>query len=222
MKCPSAGGSITCDIVDEQMAAIVEAIELGPKWVEQVLSIISVSDEIDAVGKKRRKALEKLRRLGKIYLDEVLDDDGYRHQKRQIELELESLVVPQADAAEEAGRLVERLRDLWAGATLRERHKLLVTMLDAVYVDHRDEKRIVAIKPKAPFKAVFQVATMREGSGISLVIDKREITPATIEAMNADRPPHDTGAEAGNPCSWWRRGRVEAYREHGLATLVAA
>jgi site-specific DNA recombinase len=30
-------------------------------------------------------------------------------------------------------------------------------MLDAVYVDVKEEKRIVAIKPKAPFKPVFQV-----------------------------------------------------------------
>jgi len=42
-------------------------------------------------------------------------------------------------------------------------------MLDAVYVDVKEEKRIVAIKPKAPFKPVFQVSTTREGSGVALV-----------------------------------------------------
>ena len=205
-QCPSAGGSITCDTVDEQMTAIVEAIELGPRWVEEVLTIISVTDEVAVVKEKRQKVQEKLRRLGKTYVDGLLDDEAYRHQKRQSELELESLVVPQADDAEEAGRLIEQLPDLWAGATIGERRKLLTLMLDAVFVDAKGEKRIVAIKPKAPFKPIFQVATMREGSKISLVIDKREITPATIEAMNNDRPPHDTGAEAGQPCSWWRQG----------------
>jgi site-specific DNA recombinase len=208
-QCPSAGGSIACATVDEQMAAIIEAIELGPRWVEQVLTIISVTDEVAVVKEKRKKVHEKLRRLGKTYVDGLLDDDAYRHQKRQSESELESLVVPQADDAEEAGRLIEQLPDLWAGATMGERRRLLTLMLDAIYVDAKDEKRIVAIKPKAPFKPIFQVATMREGSGISLVIDRREITPATLEAMNNDRPPHDTGAEAGQPCSWWRRGRVE-------------
>ena len=52
---------------------------------------------------------------------------------------------------------------------MAERRRLLTTMLDVlVYVDAKGEKRIVAIKPKAPFKLVLQVATMKEGSGIAL------------------------------------------------------
>ena len=66
------------------------------------------------------------------------------------EQELESLGVPEADAAEEAGRLMETLPELWAEANPEERRKLLVTMLDAVYVDAKEERRIVALKAKAP------------------------------------------------------------------------
>ena len=77
-------------------------------------------------------------------------EDGYS-ERQALELELESLVMPEADAAKEAGRLIEKLPDLWSAANQQQRRKLLLTMLDAVYVDARDEKRIVAIKPKAPF-----------------------------------------------------------------------
>jgi site-specific DNA recombinase len=44
-------------------------------------------------------------------------------------------VVPDYNAAEEAGNLIMNLPSLWASATLSERRKLLITMLDAVYVD---------------------------------------------------------------------------------------
>ena len=89
-------------------------------------------------------------------------------------------------------------------------------MLDAVYVDAKDERRIVAIRPKAPFRAVFQVATTREGSEVALVHDSE----GAFE--NADQPPPDGyGAEADS-CLWWRRGRVELYREHGIEVLLAA
>ena len=81
--------------------------------------------------------------------------------------------MPEADAAGEAGRLP----DLWAGATEEERRRLLVTILDAVYVDAKDERRIVAIRPKAPFRAVFQVATTREGSEVALVHDSQGSLP---------------------------------------------
>src|SRR3990170_3196834 len=61
-------------------------------------------------------------------------------------------------------------------------------MLDGVYVDAKEDKRIVGIKPKPPFRPVFQVATTKEGSGVEIMKE----------------PPVDS-PEA--PCLWWRRGR---------------
>ena len=149
-------------------------------------------------------------------MDGVYDDDEYRRQKRKLEMELESLVAPEADAASEAGRLIEQLPELWSGANEGERRKLLLSMLAAIYVDAKDEKRIVAIKPKAPFKPVFQVATTREGSGVALVHDP------DAESQIADQPPPGGQEADGISCSWWRRGRVELYREHGQTVLLAA
>ena len=42
-------------------------------------------------------------------------------------------------------------------------------MLDAVYVDAKQTKSIIAIKPKPPFKPVFQVAASRQGSKIRIL-----------------------------------------------------
>ena len=42
-------------------------------------------------------------------------------------------------------------------------------MLDAVYVDAKKTKSIIAVKPKPPFKPVFQVAASREGSDIRIL-----------------------------------------------------
>ncbi len=41
-------------------------------------------------------------------------------------------------------------------------------MLDAVYFDTKS-KSIVAVRPKPPFKPIFQVAACKEGSGIRIV-----------------------------------------------------
>ena len=74
-------------------------------------------------------------------------------------------------------------------------------MLDAVYVDSK-ENMIVAIKPKAPFKPVFEIATTKEDSEVALVHDPE------AEPRIADQPPpHGHGLEADS-CLWWRRGRV--------------
>ena len=92
----------------------------------------------------------------------------------------------------------------------------MLSMLDAVYVDVKEEKRIVAIKPKAPFRPVFQVASTRAGSGVGLDHDPE------AEPQIADQPPPGGQEADGVSCSWWRRGRVELYLEHGTLVLLAA
>jgi len=64
-------------------------------------------------------------------------------------------------------------------------------MLDAAYVDAKEDKCIVAVKPKPAFRPIFQVATTRAGSGVDIINEPPEITPEA------------------RMCFWWRRGRVE-------------
>jgi hypothetical protein len=80
-----------------------------------------------------------------------------------------------------------------------------MTMLDAVYVDTVEEKAIVALKPKAAFQALFQIATTREGSGVVII---NEIRPAYLEAP-----------DESTLCSWWR---VDLLLTPYLRVLVAA
>jgi site-specific DNA recombinase len=42
-------------------------------------------------------------------------------------------------------------------------------MLDAVYIYNERTNSIVAVKPKLPFKPVFQIAAFREGSYIRII-----------------------------------------------------
>ncbi len=50
---------------------------------------------------------------------------------------------------------------------LAERRKLLLTMLEAVYVDTVDEKSIVSIHPNPAFQATFEIPTTRKGSDVT-------------------------------------------------------
>ncbi len=189
--CQAAGASIPCHIPDEQITGLIEAIELGPRWLEEALAIISLKDEVERVKKERSQIQEKLRRMARAYVDNLFPDEEYHRQKRLLEMELESLVIPQAGAAEEAGKLIMDLPRLWAGANLPERRRLLLTMLDAVYVDAKEEKSIVAIKPKPAFYPIFEVVTTKQDAKVTLIKE----------------PPDSSDPEAR--CLWWRRGRVE-------------
>ncbi len=91
--------------------------------MEEVLSIVSLKDEVLRINEELQRTQEKLRRMAKAYVDGVFPDEESHHQKRL--LELESLVVPQANTAEEAGKIIADLPKLWAGANEEEKRKLL-------------------------------------------------------------------------------------------------
>jgi len=85
-----------------------------------------------------------------------------------------------------------------SGTILRESHKLLVSMLEAVCVGHKEAKAIVAIQLKPAFRAAFQVATTREGSGVILI-----------------KEPPDQAQKAPSPRLWGKRGSRFADRRRG-------
>ena len=84
---------------------------------------------------KDRQTEQRLKRLGKAYVDGLYSDEDYRREKRTLGDKLAALVVPEVDAALEAGKLLEHLPDLREKANLAERWELLMATLDAVYAD---------------------------------------------------------------------------------------
>ena len=162
--------------------------------MDRVLARIHLADEVERVKQERTQAEQRLRRLGKAYVDGLYSDDDYRREKRGLEEKLTGLVVPEVDATREAGKLLEELPNLWKEADLGERRKIRVTMLDAVYVDTVEEKAIVAIRPKPAFQPLFEIATTRENSNVVLI--------------NEQPPQADNEPEAADLCFWWRRGRL--------------
>ena len=185
-------GSITCDIADEQVERIIGAIVLPDAWVDRVLAQVHLVDEVKRVQDERDLTQQRLKRLGQVYLDGLVQIEEYRRQRRILKDKLSTLIVPGVDAAMEAGKLLEDLPKLWQEADLGERRKILTAMLDAVYVDTKEEKAVVAIRPRPAFRPLFEIATTREGSNVALI---------------TTTPPDFFSPEASTSCSWWRRGR---------------
>ena len=86
-----------------------------------------------------------------------------------------------------------------------------------VYVDTQGEKRVVEIRPKAAFGPVFQVATTREGSGVTLVKEK----PPADGPEDAIPAPAASEADAQR-CSWWRRGSPELPLLKNIPSLLVS
>ena len=78
----------------------------------------------------------------------------------------------------EARRPVQRLPELWPRANLTGRQRLLLTVLDAVYVDARDARAVVSVRPKAAFATLLTEAQVLTASGPPVRPAERRRRPA--------------------------------------------
>ena len=93
-----------------------------------MLTQIQLADEAKRVEKEREEVEQRLKRLGRAYVDCVYSEEGYRRELKSLEQKMAVLVVPEIDATNEAGLLLENLPELWKVADLTERRYFCVRL----------------------------------------------------------------------------------------------
>ena len=154
--CPANGKSISGRLLGDQIDNLVKSLVLLPSWRERVIDKLSILSEREDMLRQREVIESKLRRLGKTFIDGLIEEGEYNVQRTLLQNALNSMIVPEANAALKAGEQLENLGALWEVATLEEKHSLLSGMLEAVYVDLAASRSIVGIQPKAPFFPLFE------------------------------------------------------------------
>lgn len=97
----------------EKEGRIISAIVLPEAWLGRVLTQVHLADEVKRVEREKAQVQQRLQRLAQVYVDGHLNEEEYRRQKKQQKEKLRSLIVPDADAAVDAGKLLENLPSLW-------------------------------------------------------------------------------------------------------------
>ena len=127
-----------------------------PSWKERVIELLSRVSEREQIGRERKNAQDRLKRLGRAYIDGMIDESEYDVQKYKLRAKIDSLVIPEADASMKAGELIENIGLLWQKATLEERHQILEAMVETVYLDLWANRSVVSIQPKTAFYPLFK------------------------------------------------------------------
>lgn len=79
---------------------------------------INARDEMANTNDERNRARDKLKRLGLAFVDGHYEETQYRQMKQALMSQIESLVIPEIDAAGEAGVLLRNMPELWSRASL--------------------------------------------------------------------------------------------------------
>jgi site-specific DNA recombinase len=185
-SCLANGKAIRCDVIDEQMDSVIQSLALVPSWRERIAAKMSVFSDRDRIVQQRKQITERLRRLGKAYVDGVMGDGEYGVQRTLLNDALNSLVLPEAHATIAAGELLENLGPVWREATLEEKHRLLTVMLEAVYVDLAASRSIVGLQPKAPFYPLFDSLKQMPGNKVIIFRPGEVQERKTGSVLNAE------------------------------------
>ena len=153
-------------------------------------------------GSSCNDLLDKRKRLGRAYAEGAFLEVEFNYRLSEIDRMLNQAQAVMPPNIDEAVALFSDIPQLWAEATVEERRKLIGPLIQRVYVD-LEHKQISAIVPEPPFQALLAHA-----------IQKAPGTPVLLVPM--DELNHEP------IWSWWRRGRVELYHEHGLGVLIVA
>jgi len=150
------------------------SLALIPSWKEKTIERLSTVSEREYIIAQRKQVEARLRRLAKTYIDGLIEEGEYNIQRKLSQDNLDSLVIPEEDAAINAGKLLENLGTIWQGATLKEKHKLLSIMLEAVYVDLTATRSIVGIQPRPVFYPIFKTLENQSDDRIIVFHDNND------------------------------------------------
>ena len=70
-------------MVDGQVGRIIESMVLPDDWLEAALERISLTDEVARFRIEREQFQEKLKRLGRAFVDGLVDEAHYERQEAQ-------------------------------------------------------------------------------------------------------------------------------------------
>ena len=143
------------DNIEAQIAAFIADFHPSQAIRDEILRRLAapaMADTADLV--RRRTALEeRRRRLLDLYELGDLDPTDYLARRYAVDAELDSLAPGPAPDLDGAQRVLEDFTRFWAEEPDPEpRRQLLHHLLERVWID---DKRLVAVRPKPPFAALF-------------------------------------------------------------------
>jgi len=185
VECVTNNKSIMAHSLDEQVGAVLQAMDLHPVWKTRMTQLVVAERE----GLDPKKLEEKRRRLSRAYADGAFTDAEYETKLDEITRLLSLSQTTELPTIEDAAKLFEDIPQLWKEATPEERRKLISPLIERVYVD-MDSRLVGAITPVPAFRTLLNNAMAKSESAAMMLLSQDETERLKV-------------------WSWWRRGRVE-------------
>lgn len=157
-ECPAKRFSVAADLIDEQVAILIQSLKLPPDWETLVRELMEKSAPDSDPDAEKRRLREQLRRVRNAYIQGLYDDDDYlyRRETETLKERLAMLERTPASAIHRAAQTLLGIRESWGYATQEERRDLVQIILQEVCCDILG-KQVVWVKPRTGFETLFHL-----------------------------------------------------------------
>ena len=176
--CVTNGNSVIAHRVDPQIGEIISALKLHPKWREKILEVATTGRPRMDVGALQ----EQRKRIARAYGDGAYSDEDYQRRLEDLDAKILAALPVSLPTVEVAAELLDDLLGLWREALLEERRKLVVPLVDRVYLDLKT-KKIAGIKPKPGFEELLGNAVYRSNQSNCALLSRDEVESLTNVGM---------------------------------------
>jgi hypothetical protein len=167
MLCTDAGVYWPAKAIDRQIEDIVVRVELAEQWQERCLGIASEASNLVEMRNERGDLERRRQRYTHLFKEGLIQRDELDREIARIENRLLTLAPAEVTEVELALEDFSRFRENWSLATPEEKHDIVSSMVEKVYVD-MEAGNLVEIVPKPGFKSVLEGLGITKPSETSL------------------------------------------------------
>jgi site-specific DNA recombinase len=155
LECPSADIYVQADLIEQQIGRIVQAFEFPHDWKKELRDALNSGLEQDHLKDERKEIMEKLKRLGDLYLDGRMERQSYLSTRKELNQRLGHMSLPEPTQLIETGQTLESFLQIWPLASESQKRDICHLMFEWVEAD-MEEARITPIMPRYEFTRFFE------------------------------------------------------------------
>ncbi len=159
LECQTSDIYVHADIVEQQIGAIVQAFVFPPEWKKEIRDALNSGLDQQHRKDERTEILEKLKRLGELYLDGLVERQPYLATREELNQRLGSMSSSEPTQIIETGQTLESFLQIWPLASESQRRDICQLMFEWVEAD-MEKARISRVMPRYEFTRFFEKNTL--------------------------------------------------------------
>jgi DNA invertase Pin-like site-specific DNA recombinase len=166
VPCLFSGLSVRADLVEEQIALVMENLVLPDNWQASLLDALTHQKDGPDPQKEKARIKGEVRRMREAYKHGLYESDEHSFWREIETLQMQLEVIEQITPHEvrQAAVVLIGLREAWQVATPDERKALCQMLVKDVVFDF-EKKTIQSIRPRAEYAVLFQMLPSLQAVG---------------------------------------------------------